>query len=170
MAEAIIFALRKKGTQRMDDITIFDVNTERLQFIKDEYNVKITDNLDEAVHNANITILAVKPQNVDSVAQSLSEPLPGLLLSIVAGCTIDKLEKSFKTDKVVRSMPNTPAMVLEAITVWTATRETNEDMLNKTRALLGSIGEQVEVKDESYIDMATAVSGSGPAVSSNSDS
>lgn len=149
----------------MEDITVYDVNASRLQYIRDEYKVKVSTNVDEAVKGATISILAVKPQNVDSVAQNLNEPLPGLLLSIVAGCTIDKLEKSFKTDKVVRSMPNTPAMVLEAITVWTATRETNEEMLNKTRALLGIIGEQVEVKDESYIDMATAVSGSGPAVS-----
>lgn len=105
----------------MEDITVYDVNTQRLQFIQEEYNVKVSTSVDEAVKGASISILAVKPQNVDSVAQSLCEPLSGLLLSIVAGCTIDKLEKSFKTDKVVRSMPNTPAMVLEAITVWTGT-------------------------------------------------
>jgi len=60
-------------------------------------------------------------------------------------------------------MPNTPAMVLEGITVWTATQDTPESMITIARTLLGSIGEQVEVNDERYLDMATAVSGSGPA-------
>ncbi len=61
-------------------------------------------------------------------------------------------------------MPNTPAMVLEGITVWTATKEVPLDMIHKVKTLLDSIGEQVEVHDEQYLDMATAVSGSGPAV------
>lgn len=95
----------------------------------------------------------------------MQTPPTGLLLSIVAGCTIDQLRTSFRTDKIVRSMPNTPAMVLEGITVWTATKETPDYLLDKARTLLGSIGEQVEVAEEAYLDMATAVSGSGPAVS-----
>lgn len=61
------------------------------------------------------------------------------------------------------SMPNTPAMVFEGMTVWTATKDVPEDVLKKVRLLLDSIGEQVEVHDERYLDMATAVSGSGPA-------
>jgi pyrroline-5-carboxylate reductase len=115
MAEAIINALSKKDGQRMTDVSVFDVNSGRLQYLHSTYNVKINDNIDDNVESADVVILSVKPQNVATVAQSLSAPPKGLLLSIVAGCTIEQLRTSFKTDTVVRSMPNTPAMVLEGI-------------------------------------------------------
>lgn len=111
MAEAIIFALRKKGTQKMEEITVYDVHTERLDFLYKTYGVQITTSVDQAVDKADLILLSVKPQNVDSVSESISKPPTGLLLSIVAGCTIEKLQERFHTTKIVRSMPNTPAMV-----------------------------------------------------------
>lgn len=108
----------------------------------------------------------MKPQNVLSLAQSIAEsasPPSGLILSIVAGLTLADIEKYFFTNRIIRSMPNTPAMVLEGITVWTPTIHTPAHMLEKARLLLSTFGEQIEVSDEGYLDMATAVSGSGPA-------
>lgn len=163
MAEAIIFALNKKGVQNMNNITVYDVHTERLAFLKKTYGVQITEDVNEATDKADIVLLSVKPQHVESVAQLILNPISGLVLSIVAGYTIKDLQTHFRTSHIVRSMPNTPAMVLEAITVWTATHETPREEVRKARELLGSVGEQIEVKDESYLDMATAVSGSGPA-------
>lgn len=163
MAEAIIFALQKTQIQNMNDIVVCDVNSSRLDFMKNNFGVRVTNSINEAVEDSDVVLLAVKPQNIDSVAKSLVKPPTGLVLSILAGCDIKKLKDSFNTTKVVRSMPNTPAMVLEAITVWTATAETPDEFIQKAKSLLGSIGEEIEVKDESYLDMATAISGSGPA-------
>jgi pyrroline-5-carboxylate reductase len=58
-------------------------------------------------------MVSVKPQHVSALAASLTEPVTGVVTSVVAGCTIDTLREEFKTDKIVRCMPNTPASVLE---------------------------------------------------------
>ena len=163
MAEAILFALNKKGTQNLKNVVVYDVHTERLEFLNKTYGVQTTQNIDDATDKADVVLLSVKPQHVELVAKQINQPISGLVLSIVAGYTIKDLRVHFRTSKIVRSMPNTPAMVLEAITVWTATDETPREEVRKARALLASIGEQIEVKDETYLDMATAVSGSGPA-------
>jgi pyrroline-5-carboxylate reductase len=98
------------------------------------------------------------------VGAALTEPVSGWVLSVVAGYSIESLQKVFKTEKVIRTMPNTPAIVLEGMTVWTAPPNCPPDIMKTTRNLLGSMGEELFVVDESYIDMATAISGSGPAV------
>ena len=116
MAEAIINALSRKEGQNMSDVRVYDLNTERLTYLKSTYNITVSSGPEEGIQDAEVVMLSVKPQNVTAVAKSLPQPPKGLLLSIVAGCTIDNLKTSFRTDKVVRSMPNTPAMVLEGIT------------------------------------------------------
>jgi pyrroline-5-carboxylate reductase len=163
MAEAIISALSKCETQNMNDIVVYDVNESRIKHLKGTYGVTICKNVEEGIKDADVTLLSVKPQNVESLVSSISSPPKGLILSIVAGCTIDRLKEVFKTNKIVRSMPNTPAMVLEAMTVWVATKDTPQEDVERAKFLLTAIGDQVEVNDENLIDMATAVSGSGPA-------
>lgn len=165
MAEAMIHAMTLKGVQNPNNIIVYDVNQTRLEYLKKQYNVNTTSNIDDTISGSDAIILAVKPQNVDSVSAMLTiTPAPTqLLLSIVAGCTIENLKDRFKTNTIVRSMPNTPAMVLEGMTVWTATESTPANVVDMTRTLLNSIGEQIEVSDEKYLDMATAISGSGPA-------
>jgi pyrroline-5-carboxylate reductase len=84
-------------------------------------------------------------------------------LSIIAGASIKKISAGLKHKSVVRSMPNTPGQIGEGITVWTASREVTEEQQEMARAILGALGEEVFVEDESYLDMATALSGTGPA-------
>ena len=110
--------------------------------------------------------MAVKPQHVYIAAESLKRKPDGWIISIVAGVSMDSLKDAFKTDKIIRCMPNTPAVVMEAMTVWTAFKSCPPEIKKKARILMGSMGEELFVTDESYIDMATAISGSGPAVSS----
>jgi hypothetical protein len=86
-----------------------------------------------------------------------------LVLSIIAGANIKKIAAPAKHKSIVRSMPNTPGQIGEGITVWTASKEVSEEQQEMARALLGALGEEVFVEDESYLDMATALSGSGPA-------
>lgn len=141
-------ALKQKGVQNMRDVWVNDVHQDRLEYIRQQYGVNTSGDMSLCCENADVIILAVKPQNVPTVASELKGQINGLLLSIVAGCTIEQLKESFSTDRIVRSMPNTPAMILEAITVWTATKDTPPDLVTKAKTLLGSIGEEIEVADE----------------------
>jgi pyrroline-5-carboxylate reductase len=86
-----------------------------------------------------------------------------LVLSIIAGKNITTLKQGLKHDVIVRAMPNTPAQIGMGMTVWTATDEITEEQRAAVRSILGAMGKEIHVADESYIDMATAVSGSGPA-------
>lgn len=164
MAEAIISALVSKKVINSNSIHVYDVNPSRLQHLQSKYQVSICDSVQHIINiSCDPIILAVKPQNVSQVAKEIKSPIKGLILSIVAGYNIEQLQSEFQTSNIIRSMPNTPAMVLEGITVWTATSSTSVQDINITRLLLSSIGEQVQVYDERYLDMATAISGSGPA-------
>jgi len=134
-----------------------------LNYLKEKYGVTPCIDPSVATKEAEIVIIAVKPQNVSTLAHSLvdlnAQAPTGLVLSIVAGLTLSEIAKQFRTNRIIRSMPNTPSMVLEGITVWTATNETPPELLEKARTLLATFGEQIEVADESYLDMATAISG-----------
>jgi pyrroline-5-carboxylate reductase len=86
-----------------------------------------------------------------------------LVLSIIAGATIDKISHGLGHNLVVRSMPNTPAQIGEGITVWTASRQVRDDQREMARQILQALGEEIFVEEENYMDMATALSGTGPA-------
>ena len=165
MAEAILNALLTKKIQRLQDIMVVDPNGERLAYLREKFiGVKTATSFDK-IKGSDIVVLAVKPQHVDQVANGLADDSLGgaLVLSIVAGCTIQTLKDKFRTERVIRSMPNTPASILEGITVWTASPQSPADSVDKARLMLAAMGEQISVSDESYLDMATAISGSGPA-------
>jgi pyrroline-5-carboxylate reductase len=170
IAEAIINAQKIKGFQDMSAINVFDVHDARLSYLVEKYGITAHTSAQDAVNASDIVILAVKPQNVSAVAATLTKAPSGVLLSIVAGLTISEIRRQFKISSIIRSMPNTPAMVLEGMTVWTATHETPKELIEKAKGLLGSFGDHIEVTDENYLDMATAISGSGPAVSIASSS
>jgi pyrroline-5-carboxylate reductase len=91
--------------------------------------------------------------------------LPGnaLALSVVAGARLADLEHGLMHTSIVRSMPNTPAQIGEGMTVWTASRDVNAAQREHARVILGALGEEVFVEEEDYLDMATALSGNGPA-------
>ena len=129
MAEAIISALSKSETQNMADIVVFDINDSRVEHLTATYGTRSCNSMTEGMSDADVTLISVKPQNVQSIGGMIQVPPKGLILSIVAGCTIDKLREIFKTDNIVRSMPNTPAMVMEAMTVWCATKQTPLDQV-----------------------------------------
>lgn len=165
MAEAILNSVIHDQVQNAEDIYIYDINKERVNFLSARYGMVGAKSVQECVDGAEIVVVAVKPQNIDSLAATITGPINGMVLSIVAGCPIAVLKEKFRTDMVMRTMPNTPSMIAEGMTVWTTSPETPAHLRAKGEKLLGSIGEQVEVAEEKYLDMATAISGSGPAVS-----
>ena len=119
MAEAIVNALNTNKVQSLSQILVIDPSASRLAFLREKYIGIKTSEKYERIKGADLVILAVKPQHVSLVAESLPDDAlsSSLLLSIVAGATIDTLRTKFKTDRLVRSMPNTPAAIMEGITV-----------------------------------------------------
>jgi pyrroline-5-carboxylate reductase len=122
-----------------------------------------TDNADASL-KADVVVLSVKPQRLSAVMKGLKVIRPeALVLSIIAGASIRKLSTGLKHHAVVRSMPNSPAQIGEGITVWTASAAVSDEQKTVARSILSALGEEVFVEDEYYLDMATALSGTGPA-------
>jgi pyrroline-5-carboxylate reductase len=165
MGEAMIHGLLKKDMIESDQIIAADPRMERLEELRARYQIRYTtDNLDAATQ-ADILVLSVKPQVLDDVLPEVrgGARTCSLVVSIVAGTPIRKIADGLANASVVRVMPNTPARVGQGISVWTATTEVPEAQREQARQLLKAFGEEIFVKDEDYLDMATALSGTGPA-------
>jgi pyrroline-5-carboxylate reductase len=110
-------------------------------------------------------IFAIKPQDLPQAMAGLRGELPPecLVLSIVAGASVASITEGLDHSPVVRVMPNTPAQVGEGMAVWIATESVSPLQREQAQTILQALGEEVYVGDEKYLDMATALSGSGPA-------
>jgi pyrroline-5-carboxylate reductase len=137
---------------------------ERRELLVSRHGVRTTDRNREAVGDAEIVVLAIKPQHAyEAFVDLRGQFAPGqLVLSIIAGVTLSCLTSELGHEAVVRVMPNTPAQIGEGMSVWTATPAVSELGRSQVRAILQSLGREVFVADEKYLDMATALSGSGP--------
>ena len=165
MGEAILSSLLVKGLSEPQDIFVSDVIESRRQYIKEKYSVSVTGYNKDAVNGAEVVIMAIKPQNLTEVMEDLHGQLKDdqLVLSIIAGATIRTLSSGLAHDRIVRVMPNTPAQIGEGMSVWTATHKVSKQQKGWASSILGAIGKEIYVDDEKYLDMVTAVSGSGPA-------
>lgn len=164
MAEAMLSGLLGKELIAPEWVTVTDIRPERLADLAERLGVQTSLDNGEAVTAADIVILAVKPQYMRAVGDPLHGQIPeeALLLSILAGTTLASLVSTFGHDLVVRSMPNTPAMVQMGMTMWTQTAAVSEAQHQQAEAVLTSFGEAVFTPQEKYLDMATAINGSGP--------
>lgn len=165
MGEAMIAGLLKKGLARPENIRAADVHAGRVQDLHERYGTQpFTDNR-LAVQDADLVVLSIKPQRLSEVLKGLRGAISShaLVLSIVAGAKIAKISNGLGHQAIVRSMPNTPAQIGQGITVWMPSPVVSESQKQIARAIIGALGQQVEVDDENYLDMATALSGTGPA-------
>jgi pyrroline-5-carboxylate reductase len=167
MGEAMLSALLDKGLSSPQDISVSDISQTRRQHLQQKYGVAVMADNREApiIIGAGVIVLAIKPQNLAQVMAELRGRIKPtqLVLSIIAGAKIATLCQGLKHNRVVRAMPNTPAQIGEGLTVWAATREVTQRQKKWAGSILGAMGKEIHVADEKYIDMATAVSGSGPA-------
>jgi len=164
MAEAMIAGLLNKKLAKPENITASGPREERGVELHKKYGIKTRTDNTSTIHEADVVVLSVKPQRLNDVMKGLKGiRADALVLSIIAGANIKKISMGLKHKAIVRSMPNTPGQIGEGITVWTASKEVTEEQQGMTRSILGALGEEVFVEDESYLDMATALSGSGPA-------
>jgi pyrroline-5-carboxylate reductase len=165
MAEAIIKGLLRQGLVTPDKIIASGPRPERGQELFDRYGARTTTDNVEAASGAEVVVLSVKPQVLCRVLEELGDHVdPGaLVFSIVAGAKTETIQRMLGTPAVVRVMPNTPAQIGLGISVWTDTEATTETQKDQALAILRALGEEVYVDDEGDMDMATALSGTGPA-------
>jgi pyrroline-5-carboxylate reductase len=165
MAEAMLSGLLKNKLISADHIFTAGPFIERVTELHEKYGtVPFTDN-NQAAKDADVVIISVKPQDLNKVLEGLNGSIKkdALILSIVAGATISKIDENLNHDIVVRSMPNTPAQIGQGITVWTCSQTVSESQKEITKSILGAFGKEIFVEEEDYLDKATALSGTGPA-------
>lgn len=165
MAEAMIKGLLNQKLLTGDQIIAAEPREDRGHELVARYGLRYTHHNADAARQADILVLSTKPQVMAEVARSLDGTgrNAALVLSILAGVRISTIAKGLDNKSVVRAMPNTPAQIGQGITVWTATPDVAQPQREQARALLGALGEEIYMEDEKFLDMATALSGTGPA-------
>jgi pyrroline-5-carboxylate reductase len=165
MAEAMISGLIKEHVAPAESILASGPRLRRADYLRQKYGIRTLSNNGDAAQQADVVVLAIKPQSLEEVLADLHGRLQphALILSIIAGVPIKKISQGVAHEKIVRSMPNTPARIGKGITVWTAAPSVTADQQEMARQILNAFGEQVFLEDEKYLDMATALSGTGPA-------
>ncbi len=185
MAEAIIAGLLRKALVAPAQITGSHPRAARREELHAKYSIRTVESNREAataVQSSNdstekaagesrekslsssIVVLAVKPQRLGGILNELKGALEHdqLVISIVAGAKIETIAGELLHPAVVRAMPNTPAQIGEGMTAWTATPEVSDEQQAQVRAMLAALGRELYVESERMIDMATALSATGP--------
>jgi pyrroline-5-carboxylate reductase len=165
MAEALIKGLIAAGTAKPDQIIATDISLDRLAHLQKTYGIIIHKNNSDAAREAEIIVLSVKPQIIERVLGEIASAIDEkkLVISIAAGIATPKIEKSFKDgSRVVRVMPNTPALVLAGAAALAGGRNTSNEDLALAQRMFNSVGRAVIV-EEKLMDAVTGLSGSGPA-------
>jgi pyrroline-5-carboxylate reductase len=165
MAESILKAILAKGLIDAAAIVVGEPLSRRRQELHGSLGVSTVAQNTEAIDGAEAILLAVKPQVALKVMTELSNEInpATLVLSIVAGLATDTIRQALPVKAIIRIMPNTPAQIGEGMSVWLATQDTSPEQCGWGKSILATLGDEVQVYEEKYIDMATAISGSGPA-------
>lgn len=165
MAEAMIQGILGPGIAQAHNLIASGPRDERGRDLQARFGIAATTDNVAAVAGAQVVVLSVKPQVLPAVMPALRGHIApdALVLSIVAGARIDNISTGLGHKAVVRSMPNTPAQIGEGITVWIAAAAVSATQREQARLLLCALGQEIEADHEDQLDMATALSGSGPA-------
>ena len=165
MAEAMIAGLIRQKVAQPDMMLASGPREERGTELESRYGIQaLTDN-SAAAEAGDVVVLSVKPQRLDSVLEGLrgSIKAEALILSIVAGASIARIGGILRHQAIIRAMPNTPAQIGEGITVWTAAPGVSEEQRDMGQQILAALGQEIFMEEETYLNMATALSGTGPA-------
>ena len=177
MAEAIVAGLLRRELVTPDQVLGSHPRQARREELRGKYGIHVVEsNLEAArfenvagvsaglAHGGSIVVLAVKPQRLGGILKELKGQLQQeqLVLSIIAGARTETIAGELLHPAVVRAMPNTPAQIGQGMTAWTATPQVNDVQQAQVRAMLGALGKEMHVEEERMIDMATALSATGP--------
>lgn len=164
MGTAIVHGILRKKLALKRDIVVSEPVQKTRDYLARKYGIVVTDDSARAADGADVIILAVKPQELAAVTGQIAGQMKSqVVISIAAGISLETISRNLRYGRVVRAMPNTPAQVGKGMTAWTASAELMPAEREKAAAVLASLGEEHYFSDEKYIDMATAISGSGPA-------
>ena len=165
MGRAIVSSLIGTGRVGRNSLTVVEPNPERLEMLKAEFNINGALDSAGSINQADIVILAIKPQGLNLAAKSIKGNIreDALVISILAGVSLDTLREKIGVQQIIRAMPNTPAQIGMGVTVWVKTEQVNEEKQKIATEIIQTLGEEVMVDEENYLDMATALSGTGPA-------
>lgn len=166
MATSLVGGMLARGFDA-SQLTMTDISGERLQQLKAQYGVAVTGSNADAARDADVILLAVKPQQMAEVCAGLAPALQGrqpLVVSIAAGIPIAKIQGWLGGNvAVVRCMPNTPALVQMGATGLYASAQVNAAQRALAQSMLDAVGIALWLDSEDQIDAVTALSGSGPA-------
>jgi len=161
----MVASILNKHLAEPSSVLVSDISQSRREYLVQTYGILTTDNNQLTTDGYELIVLAIKPQNLAPVMAELKGQFnPGqLVVSIIAGTGLSTLCDGLNHQNIVRAMPNTPAQIGEGMTVWTASDKVTGTQKDMTHSVLGAMGTELYVENEDYIDMATAISGSGPA-------
>jgi pyrroline-5-carboxylate reductase len=165
MAEAILSGVLNSGMITTGNIAVGEPVAQRREYLSSQRGVQVTSDNLKAIEGAQVVVLAVKPQQLEVVMAGLQGKLAAsqAVMSIVAGAAVETIAAGLDHPAVIRVMPNTPAQVGHGMSVWTAAPEVSSAHTDVVREMLKTLGQEIYVADEKYLDMATALSASGPA-------
>ncbi len=165
MGEAMIASMLQGELVGPEQIVGAEPADWRRNELANRYEFVLTAENAAAVQDADVVLLTVKPQSLDDVFADLRGTLRAgqVVVSIAAGATLSRLLDGLGHTQIVRAMPNTPSQIGQGMTVWMATPEVTDEQSAMVAAVLSAMGKAVRVKDENEVDMATALSGTGPA-------
>ncbi len=158
-------ANRESGVRSKDkDILVSEPREDRRKYLEEHYKVKTTDNNKETAASCNIIIIAVKPQNITSALDDIADTITEekTVVSIAAGVTLSYLQSKLKTKKLIRVMPNTPALIQKGMSVMSMCECFDDKDIYAVREVFMSVGSLLTLP-ERQMNAVTALSGSGPA-------
>lgn len=157
--------MAKSNLLNRHNLMIYDKSPELVTLISQYEYFDVYDDIEKCLPQADVIFLAVKPYHATGLFEEI-KPLVNneqIIVSIMAGVTIDTIRKNLEVSKIIRAMPNLPAQVGKGVTSYTESKEVSRIELLMIRNLLDTTGESIRVQNENYIDASTGISGSGPA-------
>ena len=166
MAEVMIAGILEEGLLDPQHIIASNRRATRSEALASTYGIRTTNDNLEVARTADVLVLSVKPQSLAGVLNQLKDQLSDdtMVLSIVAGASMQILSDGLHHRRVARCMPNLPCRIREGMTVWAAPEDTDAADTARIAQILGVMGGVIRVPDEGHVDMATAVNGTGPAI------
>ncbi len=165
MAEAMIKGILRQELVPSKSIFAADPRKDRLGYLVGKYNIRTSTDNRKVAQTADLLVLSIKPQVLPKVMKGINLDVraDALVLSIIAGARISVIVEGLRHASVVRAMPNTPGQFGQGMTVWTTTPHVSEKQRQQAQQILQALGKEIWMDDEGYLDMATALSGTGPA-------
>lgn len=168
MAESIVAGMLRQNLVRAEQIAASHPRPNRRDELQTKYGIEVFADNSAAVaslpDNDSIVVLCVKPQRVGGVLQEVKNAVKPtqIVVSIVAGATVETISEALNNNLIVRTMPNTPSQIGAGMTAWTCAEAVSDAQKAQVKTLLTALGKELYVENERQIDMATALSATGP--------